>query len=74
MSIPRERPVVLKDLYSILARAIRVVVKDSPMGDTRTLFESTDNGHSDDEESDCTQGMARHRDLLVDAARRSGVG
>jgi hypothetical protein len=42
MSIPRERPVVLKDLYSILARAIRVVVKDSPMGDARTLFESTD--------------------------------
>jgi hypothetical protein len=42
MKVPNEKPVVPEDLYNILARADRIVVKDSPMTDARTLFESTD--------------------------------
>jgi hypothetical protein len=42
MGTPTERPVILDDLHNMLARAIRVVVKDSPMDDAKTLFESTD--------------------------------
>lgn len=38
---PTEKAVVLSDLYGILARAVRVVVKDSPTRDAKTLFEST---------------------------------
>lgn len=41
MRVPRERPVVLDDLYTFLARSDIVVVKDSPMRDAKTLFEST---------------------------------
>ena len=40
MQIPTEKPVVLSDLYGILARAVRVTVKDAPSRDAITLFES----------------------------------
>jgi hypothetical protein len=42
MRTPRETPVVLNNLYKVFASRVRVVVKDSPISDARTLFESTD--------------------------------
>jgi hypothetical protein len=48
MRTPRETPVVLSDLYEVFASSVRVVVKDSPISDARTLFESTDKRDLDD--------------------------
>jgi hypothetical protein len=45
---PEESPVVLNDLYNILARAFRIVLRGSPMADAATLFESTDRKDLDD--------------------------
>jgi len=42
MNMPDKRPVLLNDPSSVLARAVRIVVRDSPMMDAETLFESSD--------------------------------
>lgn len=42
MNLPDDRPVVLDDLYDILARADRIVVTESPTADARILFDSTE--------------------------------
>lgn len=48
MRPPEESPVVLNDLYNILARGFKIVVRGSPMADAATLFESTDRKDFDD--------------------------
>ena len=48
MRTPKERPVVLNDLYNIFARASKIIVRRSPKEDAATLFESTDRKDLDD--------------------------
>ena len=48
MRTPKERPVVLNDLYNMLARAFKIVVRGSPLADAATLFRSTDRKDFDD--------------------------
>lgn len=48
MRTPTERPVVLSDLYGILAGAVSVIVKDSPKENATTLFESKNRRDLDD--------------------------
>lgn len=50
----RENAVVLQDLDQVLARAVRVVVKSSPMEGAAILFESTDRQDLDDLRSSLT--------------------
>jgi hypothetical protein len=48
MTTPDEKPVVLANLDRVLARAVRLVVKESPADAGKTLFESTDRKDLDD--------------------------
>jgi hypothetical protein len=48
MGTQKERPVVLNDLYNMLARAFKIVVRVSSMADAATLFRSTDRKDFDD--------------------------
>lgn len=48
MNIPDKMPVLLDDLSRVLARAVRIVVRDFPMMDAETLFESSDRKDLDD--------------------------
>ncbi|MGE0592677.1 MAG: hypothetical protein AB7G23_10770 [Vicinamibacterales bacterium] len=48
MTRQKEKPVVLAELDGVLARAVRIVVKEDPRDTAITLFESTDRKDIDD--------------------------